>query len=79
MTHIPWGFERMAPLVDTPPTLPIRYAGLNPVTQTGVWVGPDGHPAELGKHGTNTPTRPPTENSKDGKSDPDQGQDYQPD
>jgi len=68
----------MAPLDETPttPSTP-TFGGLDPATQTGVWVGPDGHPlpAELGKHGTQVPTRPATATSHDGKQDTDQGQD----
>jgi putative ATP-grasp target RiPP len=76
VTRTPWGFERMAPLDDTPST--VTFSGLDPTTQTGLWVGPNGHPlpAELGKHGTQTPTRPATATSHDGTQDSDQGQDF---
>lgn len=53
----PWGMRRMAPLGNAEPS-PWRYAGLDPQTQTGRWIGGDGSmtPAELGKHGTSAIT-----------------------
>ncbi|MGQ4517074.1 putative ATP-grasp-modified RiPP [Streptomyces sp. DW26H14] len=72
----PWGLRRMAPLRNSAPT-PWRYAGIDPATQTGRWVGADGAmtPAELGRHGTSVNTYPPTQVGKDGKVDVDSGHD----
>lgn len=72
----PWGWSRMVPLRNGSPS-PWRYAGIDPATQTGRWVGADGAmaPAELGKHGTSVNTYPPTQVGKDGKVDPDSGHD----
>lgn len=72
----PWGLRRMTPLRNGSPS-PWRYAGIDPATQTGRWIGEDGAmtPAELGKHGTSVNTYPPTQVSKDGKQDPDSGHD----
>ncbi|GAA3225491.1 putative ATP-grasp-modified RiPP [Streptomyces sp. XM83C] len=72
----PWGLRRMAPLRNGSPS-PWRYAGLDPATQTGQWIGEDGvmTPAELGKHGTSVNTYPPTQVGKDGKVDADSGHD----
>ncbi|WP_257791653.1 putative ATP-grasp-modified RiPP [Streptomyces alboflavus] len=74
-SHAPWGFGRMAPLRNGSPS-PWRYAGVDPATQTGRWIGEDGEmaPAELGKHGTSVNTYPPTQVGKGGKIDPDTGQ-----
>ncbi|MEU3655770.1 putative ATP-grasp-modified RiPP [Streptomyces sp. NPDC032161] len=75
-TPAPWGLHRMAPLRNGSPS-PWRYAGIDPATQTGRWVGEDGvlTPAELGKHGTSVNTYPPTQVGKDGKMDSDSGHD----
>lgn len=72
----PWGLRRMAPLRNGSPS-PWRYAGIDPATQTGRWVGKNGAmtPAELGKHGTSVNTYPPTQVGKDGKVDSDSGHD----
>ncbi|MGI5144112.1 putative ATP-grasp-modified RiPP [Streptomyces sp. CA-106110] len=72
----PWGMRRMTPLHNAEPS-PWRYAGLDPQTQTGRWIGGDGRmsPVELGKHGTSVNTYPPTQVSKDGKVDGDSGHD----
>ncbi|GGV54652.1 putative ATP-grasp-modified RiPP [Streptomyces spectabilis] len=80
ISQTPWGFGRMAPLRNGSPS-PWRYAGVDPVTQTGRWIGEDGAmvPAELGKHGTSVNTYPPTQVGKDGKVDPDTGQDAEQD
>ncbi|GAA0935088.1 hypothetical protein GCM10009574_034970 [Streptomyces asiaticus] len=77
---IPWGMSRMAPLRNGEPS-PWRYAGIDPQTQTGRWVGSDGAPTpvELGKHGTSVNTYPPTQVSKDGKMDSDAGHDAEQD
>lgn len=58
-----------------------RHVGVDPVTQTGVYVGLDGQPrrAEDGKHGQTCNTYPPTQSSKDGRQDPDTGQDAEQD
>ncbi len=72
----PWGLGRMTPLRNGEPSQ-FRYVGIEPTTQTGLWLGPDGRmsPAELGKHGTSVGTYPPTQVGKDGKNDPDTGHD----
>ncbi|RAJ47101.1 putative ATP-grasp target RiPP [Kitasatospora sp. SolWspMP-SS2h] len=72
----PWGMRRMAPLGNGEPSQ-WQYAGLDPVTQTGLWFGEDGAmgPAELGKHGTSVNTYPTTQQGKDGKMDSDSGSD----
>ncbi len=73
----PWGLRRMVPLRNGSPSSPWRYAGVDPATQTGRWVGEGGQmtPAELGKHGTSVNTYPPTQVSKDGQQDSDSGHD----
>lgn len=78
-TSPPWGMRRMAPLRNGEPS-PWQYAGLDPQTQTGRWIGGDGRmtPVELGKHGTSVNTYPPTQvgkDGKDGKVDGDSGHD----
>jgi putative ATP-grasp target RiPP len=75
-TPIPWGMGRMVPLRNGVPS-PWQYAGIDPQTQTGRWIGSDGAPtpAELGKHGTSVNTYPPTQVGKDGKVDSDSGHD----
>lgn len=72
----PWGMRRMAPLRNGSRS-PWRYAGIDPGTQIGRWIGEDGTvtPAELGKHGTSVNTYPPTQVSKDGRLDADSGHD----
>ncbi|WP_329150148.1 putative ATP-grasp-modified RiPP [Streptomyces sp. NBC_01456] len=72
--------RRMAPLRNGFPT-PWSYAGIDPHTQTGRWIGGDGRmtPAELGKHGTSVNTYPPTQVSKDGRLDADTGHDAEQD
>lgn len=77
---IPWGMGRLTPLRNGEPSA-WRYAGIDPLTQTGRWVGADGvpAPAELGKHGTSVNTYPPTQVGKDGKIDADSGHDAQQD
>lgn len=71
-----WGLARMSPLRNGGPTT-WRYAGLDPESQTGRWLGAGGamSPVELGKHGTSVNTYPPTQVSKDGKQDSDTGSD----
>ncbi|AZQ74651.1 putative ATP-grasp-modified RiPP [Streptomyces abikoensis] len=78
-TAAPWGMRRMQPLRNGEATP--AYAGLDPETQTGRWLGHDGGavPMELGKHGTSVNTYPPTQVSKDGKQDPDSGHDAEQD
>jgi putative ATP-grasp target RiPP len=73
---VPWGLRRMVPLRNGIPSR-LRYAGVDPATQTGRWVGEDGAmtPVELGKHGTSVNTYPPTQVGKDGKMDADSGHD----
>lgn len=73
---IPWGMGRMAPLRNGEPTS-WQYAGIDPQTQTGRWIGSDGvpTPVELGKHGTSVNTYPPTQVGKDGRMDGDSGHD----
>ncbi len=73
----PWGMGRMAPLRNGGEPSPVRFAGLDPETQTGLWTGEDGTltVAEMGKHGTSVNTYPPTAIGKDGKNDPDTGHD----
>ncbi|MGW8333293.1 putative ATP-grasp-modified RiPP [Streptomyces sp. NPDC055897] len=75
-----WGMARMTPLRNGDPS-PWRYAGIDPHSQTGRWIGTDGQavPVELGKHGTSVNTYPPTQVSKDGKVDGDSGHDAQQD
>ncbi|MEV5339584.1 putative ATP-grasp-modified RiPP [Streptomyces sp. NPDC052676] len=72
----PWGMRRMAPLRNGSRS-PWQYAGIDPGTQIGRWIGEDGPvtPAELGKHGTSVNTYPPTQVSKDGRLDADSGHD----
>ncbi|MFD5567643.1 putative ATP-grasp-modified RiPP [Streptomyces cadmiisoli] len=72
----PWGLRRMTPLHNGSPS-PWRYAGIDPATQMGRWIGEHGAmtPAELGKHGTSVNTYPPTQVGKDGKVDADSGHD----
>lgn len=80
ITQAAWGLRRMAPLRNGSPSL-WRYAGIDPATQTGRWIGEDGEvtPAELGKHGTSVNTYPPTQVGKDGRVDPDSGHDAEQD
>ncbi|MFE3204227.1 putative ATP-grasp-modified RiPP [Embleya sp. NPDC059237] len=74
---VPWGFGRMLPLDNVGGATDVRYAGVDPETQTGRWVGADGRPkrAEMGKHGTSVNSYPPTQVSKDGRQDGDTGHD----
>ncbi|QES41923.1 hypothetical protein DEJ49_13750 [Streptomyces venezuelae] len=72
----PWALRRLVPLRNGSPS-PWQYAGIDPVAQTGRWVGGDGEarPVELGKHGTSVNTYPPTQVGKDGRMDADSGHD----
>jgi putative ATP-grasp target RiPP len=40
-TAVPWGVTRMRPYPDTA-VLPAAEVVLDPATQTGRWIGPDG-------------------------------------
>lgn len=80
ITQTPWSLRRMVPLRNGEPS-PWRYAGIDPTTQTGRWIGEGGQaaPAELGKHGSSVNTYPPTQVGKDGKVDSDTGHDAEQD
>lgn len=78
---LPWGLTRMEPMRNTPAGQPYHHAGLNPDTQTGIYLDQHGLPIPAwdGKHGTSVNTYPTTQQGKDGKMDSDTGSDAQQD
>lgn len=69
-TPRPWGLRRMEPYANTE-LLSYTHVGVDPVTQTGVYLDPCGRPIEAGRHGTGTDTKSATGTNFDGKSDSD--------
>ncbi|WP_243640128.1 putative ATP-grasp-modified RiPP [Streptacidiphilus pinicola] len=80
-TNAPWGLRRMEPMRNNSGGQAYRHAGLDPETQTSIYLDEQGLPIPAwdGKHGTSVNTYPPTQISKDGQQDPDSGHDAQQD
>ncbi|MBQ1158476.1 putative ATP-grasp-modified RiPP [Streptomyces sp. A73] len=65
----PWGLTRMQPYPRTV-VLPAAEVVLDPVTQTGRWVGPDGLEAPTARHKrSETSKETSTKTSLDGNTD----------